>query len=65
MENQSDFLSLKDLAQDLNVSYWAVWRWVRSGKVRCIRLPSGTLRVPREELERLKITELKQKVVSA
>ena len=54
----SSFLSLADVAEELAVSYWTVRRWARAGQMRCIRLPSGTLRVPREELERLKAVEV-------
>ena len=65
MESTSAFLSLNDMAQALNVSYWAVYRWVNKGQVRCIRLPSGRLRIPREELDRLKTTEIEQEAVPA
>lgn len=56
--NDSGFLSLADAASELSVSYWSVRRWAHAGLIKCIRLPSGTLRIPREELERVKAAEL-------
>ena len=55
----SGFISLADVAEELAVSYWTVRRWAQAGQIKCIRLPSGTLRVPREELNRLAAAELK------
>jgi excisionase family DNA binding protein len=30
-----------------------ILRWLRSGKLRGVKLPGGTWRVPREELDRI------------
>ena len=56
--SDSGYVSLADVGQELSVSYWTVRRWAQEGLIKCIRLPSGTLRVPREELERVKAAEL-------
>jgi excisionase family DNA binding protein len=37
----------------LNVSHGAVTRWIRLGQIRYVRLPGGTYRIPREEVDKL------------
>jgi excisionase family DNA binding protein len=41
-------------AQELQVSEPTLRRWIKQGKVKVIRLPNGEIRVPDEELNRLK-----------
>ena len=46
--------SIRDVADRLHLRYKTVWKWVRIEKtVRCIVMPSGTLRIPESELRRL------------
>ena len=45
-------LNLHDVASELDVSFDTVDRYVRSGKLPIVRLPSGRRRVAREDLER-------------
>ena len=43
--------TLHEVAYMLGVSYWTVYRWVRSGKIKGVRMPSGRWRVPKSALE--------------
>jgi len=43
-----------ELAQELNVSIQTVHRWIGEGKLKAIRLPSGTYRIKEEEVKRIK-----------
>jgi excisionase family DNA binding protein len=52
----SEFVSPRAVAEVLDVSHGTVLRWVRLGLVEAIKLPGGTYRIPRSELERLKKT---------
>jgi excisionase family DNA binding protein len=47
------YLSLSDFARHLGVSRVTVWRWIRSGRLRHIRLSSMLVRIPVSEVERL------------
>jgi predicted site-specific integrase-resolvase len=45
---------IRDVADRLGVSYKTVWKWCRVQKtVNCIIWPSGSVRVPEAELQRL------------
>jgi len=37
----------------LGVSAFAVWKWIRDGKIRAIKTPGGHYRIPMEEVDRL------------
>ncbi len=49
-----EFLSPRDACRVLGVSYITLWRWIREGRIRVIRSPSGRYLIPRSEIERLK-----------
>jgi len=40
-------------ARELGVSYKTLWRWWKEGRITAVRLPSGRLRYPRDETERI------------
>jgi excisionase family DNA binding protein len=46
-------LTTAEVAKMLRVSRSTVHRWAQLGQIKTIRLPSGTLRYSREEVERL------------
>lgn len=48
-----ELLKTRDVAKMLNVSHGAVTRWIRLGQIRYVRLPGGTYRIPREEVDKL------------
>jgi len=46
-------LKPREFCEIVGISYQTFKKWVREGKVRVVRLPSGRLRVPYSELERI------------
>jgi excisionase family DNA binding protein len=52
-EDREDLLKPADVAKMLNVSHGAVNRWIRLGQIGYVRLPGGTYRIPRSEVDKL------------
>ena len=50
---QEKMFSTGEAGKLLGVSYVTVARWIRAGKLRAIKLPSGHYRVPESEIKRL------------
>ena len=46
-------LRLEPAADELDISVTTLRRWWRDGRVRLVKLPAGTLRIPLEELRRI------------
>ena len=59
------FLSPRDACRILGISYITLWRWIREGRIKAIRSPSGRYLIPRSEIERLKGEEKKAESVRA
>lgn len=55
------YLSTREFAKALGVSWQTVYNWVKSGKLAYVVLPSGQFRIPREEVERFSLHSLRQK----
>jgi excisionase family DNA binding protein len=53
-DNPSDLLTPNEVAELLRVHPATVTRWIRLGLIEAMRLPGGTYRIPRSELERLR-----------
>ena len=60
-----EFLSPRDACRILGVSYITLWRWMREGKIKAIRSPSGRYLIPRSEIEKLKGEEKRIESVRA
>jgi excisionase family DNA binding protein len=45
---------VSQIAQEFSVSAHTVARWIREGKIKAIKLPGGTYRIPVEEVERIR-----------
>jgi putative resolvase len=48
-----ELLRPKDVARIFGISVKTLWRWQRKGIIKAVRLPTGKLRYPRGEVERL------------
>lgn len=48
-----EMLSTGEVARSLGVTINTVKSWIRSGKIKAVRLPSGHYRIPASERERL------------
>jgi excisionase family DNA binding protein len=49
----SKLMTVKQLAEQLRVSKWTVYRWIKRGKIKAVRLGSKTIRIDEEEARRL------------
>lgn len=47
------FLTLPEAADRLEVSRTSIRRWVKDGRLRSIKLPSGHRRIRREDVEKI------------
>jgi len=53
-ENEERYITAKQAARMLGVHPVTLYRWAKEGKIRFIKTPSGRLRYPLSEIERLK-----------
>lgn len=64
-EGYEELLRPKDVARIFNISVKTLWEWQRKGLIKAVRLPTGKLRYPKSEVERLwkslRATESQQK----
>jgi excisionase family DNA binding protein len=51
-----DLLKPREVADLLRVDESTVLRWIKEGDVEALRLPGGTYRIPRSEVERILAT---------
>jgi excisionase family DNA binding protein len=52
-EQERQWFTTAQVAQLLEVSQSAVQRWVRLHQIKAVRLPSGQIRIPRSEVDRI------------
>lgn len=50
---KKNYLTISEVAQELKVSEITVYRWVKTKKLNAVKLPSGRMRIPREEIEKI------------
>lgn len=48
-----DFLTPKEAAKLVTVSYPTIKQWIYAGKIRSVKTPGGHHRIPRSEVDRL------------
>ena len=48
-----ELLRPKEVAKIFNISVKTLWEWQRKGLIKAVRLPTGKLRYPRSEVERI------------
>lgn len=54
IENGGDYLvTVKQAAEIFSVTKRTIFRWIESGQIKAIKI-GGTVRIPDEEIERLK-----------
>mgnify|MGYP001626380320 CR=1 FL=1 len=53
MSMTGKYYTVKELAALLRVSDSTIRRMIRKGQIKAIKLPSGTLRIPEEEVSKL------------
>lgn len=47
------YMKVSEFAKQCRVNTWTVYRWIRIGIVKAVTLPTGTIRIPKEEAERI------------
>jgi len=52
-EGYEELLKPKDVAKIFNITTKTLWEWQKRGIIKAVRLPSGKLRYPRSEVERV------------
>ena len=52
-EKPERLLKPREFCEIVGISYQTFKKWVRNGRVHVVRLPSGRLRVPYSEVERI------------
>jgi excisionase family DNA binding protein len=50
---RKNYLTISEVAQELKVSEITVYRWIKQKKLLYVKLPSGRIRIPSSEIERL------------
>ncbi len=60
MSKPEELLTVKEVALTLNVQRQTVWNWVKKGKLPAVRLPSGRIRVRKEEIVKLLWAKFKE-----
>ena len=50
----TDLIKLQEAEKELAVSRWTLYRWIRNGQMKSLKLPGGHLRIPLAEVVRLK-----------
>lgn len=53
MTNNEELYTPKQTALLLNISRQTLWAWIKGGKIKAVRLPSGRYRVPKSEVVRI------------
>jgi putative resolvase len=46
-------LKVREAALILNVDRRTIWKWIKEGKIKAVRLPSGRYRIPESEVIRI------------
>jgi putative resolvase len=53
MSNTGRLHKPNEAAELLNVSRQTIWTWIKRGKIRAVKLPSGQYRIPDSEIVRI------------
>jgi len=48
-----ELLKVGEVLKVLRISRKTFYRWVKEGRIKVVRLPSGRYRVPKSEIERI------------
>jgi putative resolvase len=52
-EGYGELLKPRDVAGIFNITVKTLWEWQRKGIIKAVKLPTGKLRYPKSEVERL------------
>ncbi|MBS7288555.1 MAG: helix-turn-helix domain-containing protein [Candidatus Freyarchaeota archaeon] len=52
-EEYDELLKPKDVAKMFNITVKTLWQWQKRGLIKAVKLPTGKLRYPKSEVERI------------
>lgn len=52
--DERDWMTVKEFADDVQLSAQTVRDWIKTGKLKAVKISDRTIRIPKTELERLK-----------
>jgi len=52
-KDYEELLRPREVAKIFNISMKTLWKWQKKGIIKAVRLPTGKLRYPRSEVERI------------
>jgi excisionase family DNA binding protein len=55
---EEEMLTPKEVRLRLGISKRTLYRWIKTGKINAVILPTGRMRIPREEIEKILKTAL-------
>ncbi|MHA1835151.1 MAG: helix-turn-helix domain-containing protein [Candidatus Baldrarchaeia archaeon] len=47
------FYRVKEVCEILRIDRRTLWKWIKEGKIRAIKLPSGRHRIPESEIRKI------------
>jgi len=53
MGKQEGLWKLAEVQQQLGVTRWTLYEWLKHGRIQGVKLPSGHYRIPEAEVKRL------------
>ena len=59
---KEEFMKAKEVKEMLGISYGTLYKWVKKGFLRAIRLPSGRLKFLKSDVEKLR-AELEKQII--
>ncbi len=52
-EDYDELIRPKEVAKTFNITVKTLWEWQKKGLIKSVRLPTGKLRYPRSEVDRV------------
>ena len=53
MSNFERFYRVKGVCGILRIDRRTLWKWIKEGKIKAVRLPSGRYRIPESEIRKI------------
>ena len=53
VEVSERLLRPREVCKRLGISYTTLYRWIRNGRIKAVRIASGRYRIPESELKRI------------
>lgn len=60
LDYKDKLYTVSEVAEMLNVHKLTVLRWIKENRIKAIRLPSGRLRIPKEEVDKILVSKVER-----